>query len=643
MGMYERVRNFVGQRTQRDTAMLDAFLRDAGSSTQSTYGEVFQKKSRLYADLPQMLSDPVISSAIAVVMETAFQPAADTNMFKVTSPYSKIKEELDAFHADYDFDSTMLTLAYNLLVYGNMPIKVDFTPGMSFERYRMIPDFRRVTPIIVSNRTLGFMYDGDFHDSYNFVYAQLLHYKDLGGPASRVGHRGMEKLEAEDKIDNEFTLAPSYLSPASRPWRNIRIIEDALLLQRLDVSNYLRIIGVNVGENAFSKNAIKLLNFYRQIFKKVRRVSFDGDGMSSSSIGNEFEVIVPTTSSQSVDVKDIGGQGDVRALRDLEIQYKRLFSALKLQASFTGFSEDVPSSMGESGASQRWDERFARLVKSVRLSTFKPMKKIDTLFLRSRGYDVDETFFNYTSVAASTIEDEERRKTLETYVGAIGKMIDVLGSTGVQYNKDYVVKGLFADALASTSVDVDQLFSKDAEKLTALVKSSPSAVFKKDKKRSLGVFQALGVLTSEDVAAELKNYSLITSGKDGLGLDGQDAIKSAVSERPALSYQQYLSLGDQLSQKRTVTLEGHVEVKEFDPGSMRVIHSNVGMPTDLKLMTGNLTVKAEDLSSGSQAAIGDLYLVDGHYYLSGQDLYDYLYMVDQGVKKVSVNRVWGEK
>jgi hypothetical protein len=633
MGMYDKVRNFVSRRTAEDQELLERLVRESNSAPSlMNYGDIFTRRNNVYKEIPIMMTDPIIASSVAVVMETAFQPSDDNSIFTVSSPYAKVKEELDGFHSRYNADETLLTTSFNLLLYGNLPIRMEYSPSMEFERYSFVPDFTKVTPIVVSNRTLGYMYNGEFHDAYEFVYAQHLYFKDLGGPSAKSKLELMmaSKDDSKPKLENEFVIAPSYLSSAVKPWKSIKIIEDALLLQRLDVSNFMRIISVNVGESVFAKNAVKLLNFYRQLFKKVRRVSFDGDGMSSQSTNNEYEVIIPTTGSQNVDVKEVGGQIEIRALRDLEIQYKKLFSALRIQASMIGFSEDTPSSLGESGAASRWDERFGRLIKAVRMSATSAMKQIDVNYLRSRGYDVTEADFRYNYLAASTVEDSERRDTLKTYMETISQMVSTLDSLGQPYNKNYVVKELFSSALASTAVDMDRLFTPD-DKIKELTTSSGSVLLRADKVDNYRQFVKAGFISEE----ELK----LAIGPDGSG----KPITGAKSHDPVLSYNQYQALGDILSAGRVVNLSGAVHHAPADiTAGMTVVAKNIDIPISMRLLTSGMDIPADILASGGTAVVGDLYLYDGGHYLVGEDLSNYLYMKDQGARTVHVKRVWKE-
>jgi hypothetical protein len=305
-------------------------------------------------------------------METSFQMNDEQEVMWVVSQYDGVKKALDKFHEDVGMQQVILTLGYNLLLWGNLPFKHFYNSTGQFVNFTPIPDFTTVTPIVLSGKTLGFIVNGEFCYPYEFTFAQLEYLKNLGGIYKNNfvqmsgslggGYDSVAGLGLD--FQNEFVIAPSYLSTAARPWKNINIIEDALLLNRMDQSNYYRIFSVMVGGSVHSKSAIRTLNYYRNLFKKVRRVSYDASGMASKGTGQEFEVIVPKTANQGVEVTNVGGEVDVKAIKDLETQYNKLFAALKIQPSQIGFGEEQSNAIGETNG-QSYDRRLARTCKMV--------------------------------------------------------------------------------------------------------------------------------------------------------------------------------------------------------------------------------------------------------------------------------------
>lgn len=415
-------------------------------------------------DVPSMLEDPVCSSAVKCVMETAFQTNGRDELFALQSPSKAVKDELDKFHKDMGARSFLLTTGYNVLLWGQLPWKCHYGKDGVLERLSPVPDFTSVTPVIVSGRTVGFVEDGGgFVPSYAYLYPQMEYFKNLGGnQGARFLSVGKAEGTGASDVRNEFSYADSYLSAAAKPWRNVTMIEDALLLNRMDQSNYYRIISVAVGPQIYSKSAIQVLNFYRNLFKKVRRVSWDSAGMASAGNGQNFEVIVPKTNSQDVEIKDVGGNVDVKALEDLEKQYQRLFAALRIQPSMIGFSSDTPSSLGDSAANT-WDKRFAKVCKAASVAAYDALRRADWLHLRSMGYAVEPDDWSYATVSQTTQEDAERGESFKAASETLEKMVQTFGQMDLEYDKAYLVKSVLGDSLANYGVDSEKLLSPKRE------------------------------------------------------------------------------------------------------------------------------------------------------------------------------------
>ena len=413
-------------------------------------------------DVQSMLNDPICSSAVKCVMQTAFQTNNDNQLFTLVSPSTLIENELNEFHKNINAENIVLTTGYNDLLWGQLPWKHVYNESGILERVIPIPDFTSITPIIISGRTIGFMDENDnFVPSYMYTYSQLEYYKNLGGNTqtryTTVGtSTGGDTVE---QFKNEFTYANSYLGAASKPWRNVNIIEDGLLLNRMDQSNYYRIISVNVGGQVYSKSAIQVLNYYRNLFKKVRRVNYDSDGMSSRGNGQQFEVIVPKTQNQGVEIQNVGGELDIRALKDLDVQYQKLFASLQLQPSMIGFSEDTPSSLGDSAA-LTWDKRFAKVCKTVAYSAYSTLRNIDYLHLRSLGYDVEPTDWNYATVSQTIQEDADKGESLKLAIENLNQVSEAFQKMEMEYDKEYLVKSVLGNALANYGVDSEKLLAK---------------------------------------------------------------------------------------------------------------------------------------------------------------------------------------
>ncbi len=182
-GRFNLARAFL--KKDLNTAGLENIVKEALISPVN-YDAVFSKRAvSIDREAPQLIADAIVGSALSLVMETVFQINAEQSLFRIQSKYQKVKSVLDDFHDQIDIDSYVLMIAYNLLVYGNLPLPLHYNSDMTLQRISIEPDYTSITPIVVSNTTLGFMKDGKFLEPFDCVYAQLMYYKDLGGSRSR--------------------------------------------------------------------------------------------------------------------------------------------------------------------------------------------------------------------------------------------------------------------------------------------------------------------------------------------------------------------------------------------------------------------------------------------------------------------------
>lgn len=595
-------------------------------------------------DVPSMIDDSICNPAVKCVMQTSFQPDNENRLFTTNTPYEIIKNELNDFHEKINAEDVLLKTAYNILLWGQLPWKHCFNKDGVLERVIPIPDFTSVTPIIISGKCIGFLNEkGDYVPSYEYTYAQLAFYKNLGGNSQNmycsVGTDGNEMFK------NEFTYADSYLSAASKPWRNVNIIEDGLMLNRMDQSNYYRIISVNVGGQVYSKSAIQVLNYYRNLFKKVRRVNYDSNGMSSRGNGQQFEVIIPQTQNQGVNIQNVGGEVDVKALKDLDTQYQKLFAALQIQPSMIGFSENTPSSLGDSAA-VTWDKRFAKVCKTLSYSALNALKNIDYIHLRSLGFNVTLNDWSYQTVSQTMLEDADKGETLKLASENLGKIADTLRNMDAEYNKEYLAKTLLGNALSNYGIDIEKLFAKEEDlgvpedgqvMIGTSFRKGGFNSFKKEILSSDAHVMALSGLLSENTAKEI--VSSFTKG---------EYANIGIKEKITPLTLQQLTSSFAVKKDNPLDLTGIVSYVNEERDSIISKYKNsssTGEGVEFKFpiyCNSDIEITAGDLDLSSSGCIKNLYIdSEGNHYLATKDdVCKYLYNFMNGSFDNYVANVW---
>lgn len=205
----------------------------------------------------------------------------------------------------------------------------------------------------------------------NKAYAKLMQVKQI-----KVIHMSLpsrtEKcktvniiLENQKTIEVELLSGSSILDPILVVERIISMIEDAMLLTRIEKSKVTRIYEVEVGSSQQNKvtqviNKTKQLLGGREILNTVKG---DYSRASVSKILNE--VVVPVRSGVgSINIKDSQSVFSPGKLDDLDYFKRKFYAGLKIPKVFLGYEDQAPSSMNADPLATI-EQRFAKAVRRV--------------------------------------------------------------------------------------------------------------------------------------------------------------------------------------------------------------------------------------------------------------------------------------
>jgi capsid assembly protein Gp20 len=636
----DRIKTFIRGEGYNDS--VEGLYKDMQSGS-FDYGSVFTKRFNYLRDVQLMLKNPIIGSSVDVLMDTAFQPQADMSIIDVVSDIAVIKTELNEFIDKFNIDDYLLTVGYNLMLYGNMPIQVLFNDKMEFKYFRLIPNFKDVMPFVVGNRTIAYQYKGDMYEPFSFVFGQLMSYKDLGGVFNS------SKAPSGQEIQNEFVYAPSYLSKAVRPWRFSEAIKNAMMIMRLDKTQFTRIIRVQTS-NVFAKPTIKLMNFYRNVFKKIRRMSFGNSvlDVEKQITGGENELVLPQQGEKGVTIEDLGGDVNVTAMKDLELMNQELFAAMKVPPSYIGFSEEAPSSLGDSAVS-RWDERFGRSVKSIQYSSLRVIKDLMIIYLRSKGFDVKPKDFYLKVRSTSTVEDEKRRIGQAVGMQTFNDIITGIDAVGIEYNKPYLVKTLFEDIMGSTGtkIDLDMLLDVsggdtegmpvNAKKDVKVLKAG-SSLLSKDLKSIIEFQRVAGVFSDAQAKAEIESID-----SSAVLIEGIQSSNDMMNKR--ILYSQFITSEDLYSYVEA-EVDCSTEVCKYDIDKSKYkINSKrdkfITLPlSNVNILSDVTELSSFDLTKGQPGVLSSVWWTPDGLYAEGEDLFNLLAMKETGYNDMVVDNLF---
>jgi len=339
---------------------------DVYSSLRSDY---YQNQNRMdrYADFDQMEYTPEISSALDIY-------ADEMTTFSVYRPM------VDIVCTNQEIKSVIETLLYNVLnvqfnLYGwcrSMCKYGDFFLYLDLEQDEGIKN----TIGLPANEIERL--EGEDKNNPNYIQYQW----NVGGLTLENWQMGHFRILGNDKFAPYGT---SVLDGARRIWRQLTLLEDAVMAYRIVRSPDRRVFYIDVG--GIPPEDVE--QYMQRVMTQMKRNQIvDADSGRVDLRYNPFSVeedyYIPVRGGQSGTKIDTVNSGqytgdidDVKYLRD------KLFSALKIPMSYLSRGDGGDE---EKGTLAQKDIRFARTVQRLQRSVISELEKIVIVHLFTLGY-----------------------------------------------------------------------------------------------------------------------------------------------------------------------------------------------------------------------------------------------------------------
>lgn len=312
----------------------------------------------------------------------------------VYSDDGKIKNILEElFYDTLNIEFNLRPWIRNLCKYGDFLAYIDVHTGYGIQN--LIP-----IPVNEAERVEGF----------DPSEPMAVKYRWLG-----LGNRELQNWEVlHMRLLGNDTFLPygsSVIEPARRIWRQLILIEDAMLTYRITRAPERRVFYVDVGnlEPEAIPNYIEqqrqALRMNPVIDRNTGRVD-----MRYASLSLDEDYILPVRGTESgTKIDTLAGGQNVAAVEDVQYIQKKLFAALRIPRAYLGYEEGLAS---KSSLSQE-DIRFSRTIQSIQRVVISELNKLAIIHLAAHGFDGDELLnFNLRMSNPSTVAQQQK---LELY------------------------------------------------------------------------------------------------------------------------------------------------------------------------------------------------------------------------------------
>jgi len=416
-------------------SLYDRFTRlhkPVGSSLQYNPTLNYQSmRLQLYSDYEAMDHDPIIAAALDIMSDETTSRNEYGQVLNINSSNENVRKVLhNLFYDVLNVEFNLPTWVRNMCKYGDFYLKLEVSE--KFGVYNVIP--MSVYEVVREEGT----------DPENPSYTRFtLDPNGLASGATNTIRRDQYTLEnyevAHFRLLTDSNYLPygrSYLEPSRKVFKQLMLMEDAMLIHRIMRAPEKRTFYINVG--AIPPDQVE--QFMGETVNKMKKTPYidqqTGDynlKYNMQNITEDFYIPVrgndSATRIETTKGLDYDGTGDIEYLKN------KMMAALKIPKPYLGYEEGVE---GKSTLASM-DVRFARTVERVQRIVESELTKIALVHLYSQGFDDEQLVdFSLELTTPSIIYEQEKVELFTAKTSVAGDMID----KGL-FSKDWVYENVF--------------------------------------------------------------------------------------------------------------------------------------------------------------------------------------------------------
>jgi hypothetical protein len=365
-------------------------------------------RHRLFRDYDAMDSDSIIASALDVMADEATTKNEFGDVLMIQSNDDDIKDRLhNLFYDIMNIEFNLWPWTRNLAKYGDFYMALEISENLGI--INVHPQ-----SVYYTERLEG--WDSEDPNKVKFKVEQ--------DPLGRGEYDNFEMAHFRLLADTNFLpYGKSMLENARRIWKQLTLMEDAMLIHRIMRAPEKRIFKIDIG----GINPTEIDNFMQKIMNKMKKAELvdkrTGDYNLKFNMQNLTEdFFLPVRGGDSgTSIENLAGL-EYAAIEDIEYLQKRLFAALKVPKAYLSYEEDLS---GKATLAAH-DVRFARTIERIQRILESELTKIAIIHLYTQGVTDDRlTDFNLTLTNSSTIYEQEKINLWATKVSLVRDMKEI--------------------------------------------------------------------------------------------------------------------------------------------------------------------------------------------------------------------------
>ena len=384
----ERQQTNLSSLRDRYTKLQKSFFEQAGGAQSMAYQQV---RREVFRDYDAMDNDPILASALDIYADESTLKNEFGDTLMVHSDNQKVQDILNNLFYD------ILNVEFNLWPWTrNMCKYGDFFLGLEIAEGKGIVN---VTPHSVYNTERLERTDPSNPNSVKFKITE--------DPNGKEEYENFEVAHFRLLADtNWLPYGKSMIENGRRLWKQLSLMEDAMLIHRIMRAPEKRVFKIDIGNIP----PTEVDNYMQRIINKMKKVPFidrnTGDYNLKYNMQNLTEdFYLPVRGGDSgTQIDNLAGL-EYATIEDIDYLKNKMFAALKIPKAYLGYEENVN---GKATLAAE-DVRFARTIERIQRTVVSELSKIAIVHLYSQGItDSEMTNFSLSLVNPSTIYEQEK-------------------------------------------------------------------------------------------------------------------------------------------------------------------------------------------------------------------------------------------
>jgi hypothetical protein len=387
-----------------------------------------QVRIDLFRDYDSMDMDPILHAALNTYADETTARNEMGNVLKIHHDDDNIKQILEnLFYDILNVEFNLWPWTRNLVKYGDFYLQLEMAEGIGIVNILPMSTYEM-------SRIEGF--DQENPQRVKFVYAPYQN------PYNAVGQTAKKEYEnyeiAHFRLNNDSNFLPygkSMLEGGRRVWKQLMLMEDAMLIHRVMRAPEKRIFKVDVGN--IPPNEVD--NYMQKIINSSKKVPFIDERTGEYNLKYNMQNLIedyymPVRGSDNGTSIDTLKGLEYNMTDDLNYLKGKLMAALQIPKAYLGYEEDTNGK----ATLAAMDVRFAKTIERIQRVIISELTKIAIVHLYSQGIDDDRlTNFTLELTIPSKIYEQEK---IELYTSKV-QLITAMQQTKM-FSKEWMYQAI---------------------------------------------------------------------------------------------------------------------------------------------------------------------------------------------------------